>query len=52
MVLKKLAKAVRINSDLPNVTPVNIKNYDGQAVNYTLISLPFYLLGQLHRLLN
>lgn len=42
MELKQKSIAVRVNSDLPNKT--RIKNYD-------LLSIPFYLLGQIHRLL-
>lgn len=41
--------AVRINSDYPSITPVKVKTSDGSRVEYTLLSLPFYLLGQLHR---
>lgn len=47
MGLKKLKRAVRINSDLPNKTEVSIQD----QVDYTLLSIPFYLTGQLHRLL-
>lgn len=46
MALKKLPLAVRINSDFPTQTLIKT-----QDTEYTLISLPFYLLGQLHRLL-
>ncbi|MBY0281790.1 MAG: AAA family ATPase [Alphaproteobacteria bacterium] len=49
---KKLSLAVRINDDRPSVTPVNTKLNDGTEVSYTLLSIPFYLVGQLHRLLN
>lgn len=48
MQLKKSPLAIRINSDFPSKTLVQIK---GQP-EYTLISLPFYLMGQLHRLLD
>lgn len=51
MGLKQLSVAVRINSDLPTVTPVDIKDHEGRSITYTLLSMPFYLLGQLHRLL-
>ena len=51
MSLKKLALAVRINSDLPNVTLVTVKNHEGNPIEYNLLSLPFYLLGQIHRLI-
>jgi predicted AAA+ superfamily ATPase len=46
---KKLA--VRINSDYPTLTPVQVKTSESFAVEYTLLSVPFYLLGQLHRLI-
>lgn len=48
MGLKKLKLAVRINSDLPTKTSVSVQN---KQVNYTLLSIPFYLTGQLPRLL-
>jgi len=47
MELKKLSLAVRFNSDLPSKTQVAIKDHR----EYTLLSLPFYLLGQIYRLL-
>ena len=33
-------------------TDVCTKNSNGDPVQYKLISIPFYLLGQIHRLLN
>lgn len=42
--------AVRINSDYPTICPVQIK-VSGSTVKYTLLSIPFYLLGQLFRLI-
>ena len=48
---KKRNLAVRVNSDYPSVTPVQVKTSEGSSVQYTLLSLPFYLLGQLHRLI-
>ena len=33
-------------------TDVCTKNSNGEPVQYKLISIPFYLLGQIHRLLN
>lgn len=51
MHLKKLNNAIRINSDFPSQTQINFKLHDGTKINYILMSLPFYLLGQLHRLL-
>ncbi|MCW5588483.1 MAG: ATP-binding protein [Legionellales bacterium] len=52
MRLKKFPLAMRINSDYPSKTLVDVKDTLGQPVNYSLISLPFYLIGQIHRLLD
>lgn len=51
MGLKKLPVAVRINSDFPSETLVDVKDSLGNPIKYLLISLPFYLVGQVHRLL-
>ena len=51
MDMKKLPLALRINSDFPTITPVRVKNHQGKRIEYDLISLPFYLLGQIHRLI-
>jgi hypothetical protein len=48
---KKKTIAVRINSDIPSLGPVHVNDVLGSPVEYTLLSLPFYLLGQLHRLI-
>ncbi|MBB72307.1 MAG: AAA family ATPase [Legionellales bacterium] len=47
---KGLSLAVRINSDNPSLTKVDVKTSEGKPVAYQLLSLPFYLLGQLRRL--
>lgn len=47
---KKLGLAVRVNSEPPSAVEVSV-SLQGQSVSYRLLSLPFYLLGQLHRLL-
>ncbi|MCH9626616.1 MAG: hypothetical protein S4CHLAM2_02420 [Chlamydiales bacterium] len=44
--------AVRVNSDFPSLVPVRVKDSSGTLIEYTLLSLPFYLLGQLNRLIN
>jgi predicted AAA+ superfamily ATPase len=44
--------AVRINSDYPSITSVNMTNQMGNKVNYNLVSIPFYLVSELHRLLD
>jgi uncharacterized protein len=48
---KQLSIALRINSDVPSQHQVNLKDNLGNPVAYTLLSIPFYLTGQLHRLL-
>ncbi|RAP36645.1 AAA family ATPase [Legionella quinlivanii] len=52
MGLKKLPLAMRINSDYPSKTNVDVKDNLGKSVNYAFISIPFYLVGQIHRLLS
>ncbi|MCX7114821.1 MAG: AAA family ATPase [Gammaproteobacteria bacterium] len=52
MELKKYQLAARINADLPSKTPITVKNRMGKEISYTLISIPFYLTGQILRLLN
>lgn len=49
---KKLTNAIRINADYPSITMVKVKNNYNQEVNYQLLSLPFYLIEQIHRFLN
>lgn len=48
---KKKTIAVRINSDIPSLSPIHMKDSLGLSIKYNLLSLPFYLLGQLHRLI-
>jgi len=50
MALKKLSRALRINSDLPSIVNVKTKTHR-EEIEYKLYSLPFYLIGQIHRLL-
>jgi len=52
MALKKLSLAVRINSDLPHKTSVSVKDHEGKLIEYELLSVPFYLIEELHRLLS
>ena len=47
---KKKLNAIRINSDIPSRT--HIKLNDPSNVEYSLLSLPFYLLEELPRLIN
>ncbi len=51
MRLKHLSLAARVNSDIPRTINVTLKDNQGSPVNYVLLSLPFYLLSELHRLL-
>lgn len=51
MKLKNLSRAVRLYSGLPHKTEMKIKDVDGMSIEYTLLSLPFYLIGQMARLL-
>ena len=49
--LKKTKRALRFNGDIPSVTQVDFSiERIGQA-EYTLISLPLYLVGQCRRML-
>ncbi len=48
---KKKTIAIRINSDIPRMCPVHVKDSLGASIEYMLLSLPFYLLGQLPRLI-
>ena len=48
---KKKTIAIRFNSDVPRLGPVQVKDSLGSSIEYNLLSLPFYLLGQLHRLI-
>jgi uncharacterized protein len=52
MGLKNFPVAARVNASFPNKTAIRVKTHSGKGVKYTLLSLPFYLLGQLHRLLD
>lgn len=52
MEIKGKKLAVRINSDYPSFGPVRIKTNQGTYVEYSLLSIPFYLIGQLQRLLD
>ncbi|MDX8431170.1 MAG: AAA family ATPase [Candidatus Algichlamydia australiensis] len=48
---KKNPIAIRINSDPPSLTEVNVKDHKGTPIQYKLLSLPFYLVEQTHRFL-
>ena len=40
----------KFNADLPSITPVNVRTTTGLSAKYKLLSLPFYLSGQVRRL--
>lgn len=48
---KKKTLAVRINSSLPKKGPIQVKDSFGVSTEYELLSIPFYLIGQLTRLI-
>lgn len=52
MGLKRLSLAVRINSAPPLISEAHLKDTQGNPVEYQLRSIPFYLIGELHRLLS
>lgn len=49
---KKKAIAIRVNSDFPMRCPIKVEDALGASIEYDLISIPFYLIGQLYRLLH
>lgn len=51
MQLKHLSRAVRVNTDMPSTMLVKTKDHLGNPIEYELISIPYYLLGELHRIL-
>lgn len=48
---KELPLALRINSDKPSTVQVNVKGSSGKNVSYQLLSIPFYLISEIHRLI-
>lgn len=50
MGIRKLEIAFRINSDFPSAVDVPIKDPSGNDLKYKLLSIPFYLTGQIQRL--
>jgi hypothetical protein len=51
MAIRHLDLAARVNADRPSATDIHVKTTAGVAVQFRLLSIPFYLTGQLHRLL-
>ena len=52
MELKKRDLAVRINSNVPFRSDLRVKGLQTDAVRYRLLSIPFYLLSEVNRLLD
>lgn len=48
---KKISLALQVNSDKPSIVTAQIADQTTPLLKYQLLSLPFYLLGQVHRLL-
>lgn len=51
MAERQLPLAIRVNGDKPSLNPVDAKTQTGKAARYQLLSLPFYLVGQIPRLI-
>ncbi len=51
MGLREFPIAIRVNSAVPTQTNVPIKDQQGNPINYKLLSFPFYLLSETHRLI-
>jgi hypothetical protein len=51
MGLRGWSLALRFNADYPSLTPVATETALKQSAQYQLLSLPFYLIGQVPRLL-
>lgn len=49
---KGLGKAVRFYSNIPLMTKVSVKDRQGKLIEYKLHSIPFYLIGQMQRLIS
>ncbi len=52
MGLKQLPLALRVNSGFPSLTQIEVKDHQSNLVKYRLLSIPFYLVQQIHRLIN
>ena len=52
MELKKKPLAARIYSGKPLKLLVGVKGLEGNPIKYELRSIPFYLVSELHRLLD
>lgn len=52
MAAKELPLAIRINSDYPSQIRVNMQDPLKNKVSYQLLSIPFYLISEIGRLIN
>jgi hypothetical protein len=52
MKLKNFGVAIRINSDIPTKTNVEINFHSDGSIKYQLLSIPFYLIGRIYQLLD
>lgn len=52
MAQRNLPLAVRFNAEPPSEVAVDHKTTTGEQARYTLLSLPFYLAGRIHRLIS
>lgn len=51
MKLKNLNTALRLNTNMPEKKLIKTKIFDGSVVEYQLISLPIYMIGQIRRIM-
>lgn len=49
---KKLPFAMRVNSDYPSLVDVKVLDSTQQSGSYQLLSLPFYLISEIGRLVD
>jgi predicted AAA+ superfamily ATPase len=52
MKLKNFGVAIRINSDVPTKTNVEINFHSEGSIKYQLLSIPFYFIGRIYQLLD
>ncbi len=52
MGLKEYSLAVRINSNTPSVSKIDVVNSLKNPVTYTLLSIPMYMISRLHKLID
>lgn len=47
---RKLSFAIRVDGNPPSIMQVNVKTTEGNAVSYTLLSIPLYLLWNIEKI--